>query len=234
MDKAYSNISSAWDALEEYLGENFKPTLTDFNECCEYSNKEISRFGDLFYKRSDVYLYELTHFHFSGFKDNLFNNMISYVNDNKLIKIADVGCGVGLDGQSLISKGFDVTFFDIPSQSTKYLRWRLEKHIGKQYYVYDIVDIQEYQFDLIYLVDVLEHAYNPSQLLNDVCIAANHICLNLFPHSRDLHIPVELHYPLNHWKLLPIISNTHHLMQVGISGETVFTIWKRNNIGNVK
>jgi len=229
MNKAYAHIDIAWDRLREYLSGRFDNTLTDFQSSCLFSEQEARRWGDDFYSKSDAYLYELTHFHFSSFKDAFFDMLIDYACAHRIRTLADVGCGVGLDGQALSSIGFEVSFFDLPSSSTDYLCWRLDRDINRRVEVRGLASIRESQADLAYMVDVLEHTPTPGPILRDLCATFRHICLNLFPHSRKNSIAVDLHYPLDHWSLLPILDESHSVEQVAVSGDTVAMIWRRRD-----
>lgn len=229
MIRAYTSIDDAWQALRDYLGERFCAEFMSFRAACKYSEQEASRLGSRFYPESDAYLYELTHFHFSGFKDGFFHALLTYAREAGIESLADIGCGVALDAQALLQMGFDVVLFDIPSPSTAYAEWRLRRDLGVHSPVSPIDALQPSADRLAYLVDVLEHTPQPGPLLTSIARAYDHICLNLFPHSSAPQIAVDLHYPTNHRTLLPILDATHQLVLAAPSAETVTLIWRRRH-----
>ena len=131
-----------------------------------------------------------------------------------------------LDAQALINYGFNVDCYDTQTLCSEYLKWRIYRDLRQQIDVRDIYAPEISRYDLVYSVDVIEHAMDPSALLRALQTAGDYICINLFTHSVDAHVSEGLHYPLNHWELFPIMDETHQLIQVASSAETVVTLWK--------
>ncbi|EDN71332.1 conserved hypothetical protein [Beggiatoa sp. PS] len=227
MLKSYNNIEIAWNRLKEYLGDTFDSTLTDFPTCCAFSTNEVARYGDRFYQESYTYLYELTHFHFSPYKERFFHVIVNFMDFHSLSQLGDFGCGIGLDAQALMQYGYEVELFDFESSSSEYLRWRLRRDLKREVKIRDIYNTPlQQRYDLVYAVDVLEHAINPFLLIRRLFAAGDYVCINLFPHETRKHVPIDLHFPLNHWKLLPAMCELGTLLQVENSGDTVVTLWK--------
>lgn len=225
--RAYAEIGTAWDRLAEFLGGDFDPALTDYGACCAFVEDEFARLGADFYRTSVGYLYELTHFHFSPYKDPFFKTVVAFAEESGLRSIADVGCGIALDAQILLTAGYEVALYDFDSPSTRYATWRLTRDIGGRHVVHALDQLGHRRHDLVYAVDVLEHAPDPVALVAGLFAAGNHVCVNLFEHDPSPWDGGDMHYPLNHWRLLPVFSRDGELLQAGISGDTVVTLWRR-------
>jgi len=76
----------------------------------------------------------------------------------------DIGCGYGGVSYELIKKGFDVTGIEINDDAIKSLKQKgfevYKKDITKPLSIYK-------KFDIVMLLDVLEHVFDPSFLLNE-------------------------------------------------------------------
>jgi SAM-dependent methyltransferase len=225
--RAYPRIGIAWERLAEFLGGEFDPGLTDYGTCCTFVEEEFGRLGPDFYRSSVGYLYELTHFHYSPYKDPFFAVLRSCAQAFRLRSIADVGCAVGLDAQALVAAGYEVTLYDFENPSRDYAAWRLKRDTEGRYEVHDLERLGHLRHGLVYAVDVLEHARDPAALAEDLFAAADYVCVNLFEHDRSPWDGRDMHHPLDHWRLLPVFSRRGELLQVAISGETVVTLWRR-------
>ncbi len=229
MEKAYDSIDIAWARLREYLGDGFNESNTDFHSCNDYSDIQFLEMGEKrFYSESDAYLYELTHFHFTPYKDKFFEMVISVSKHLGLYNLADFGCGIGLDGQALMRYGYNVDFFDIVSPSTAYLEWRLSREMGNTSRVTNPYGAKIGTYDIAIAVDVLEHLPDPEVLLKIMFESSRFVCFNLFPHDLGPRHLGDLHYPQNHWALLPMVSRYGQLLQVQISGDTIGMLYKSN------
>lgn len=225
---AYRHIDAAWDRLAEYLGPRFQPQLTDYRQCCTFVENEFARYGpDSFYRHSQGYLYDLTHFHFMPYKNAFFEMVTDFADAHGLMDLADVGCGVGLDAQALMAAGYATTLYDFACPSRAYAAWRLERDVGVRGLTRPLGALGQMRHDLVYAVDVLEHIADPVPLVGQMFSAAEHVAVNLFAHDSRPWDGVDMHYPLDHWSLLPLFGRYGHLMQVAINGETVCTLWRR-------
>lgn len=224
--RAYPDIDLAWHRLAEHLGDDFDPALTDYATCCLRVNDEWARLGDRFYAESTSYLYDLTHFHFTPHKDSLFRVVTEFADAHGLRDLADVGCGVGLDAQALLAAGYDASLYDIDSPSTRYASWRIRRDRGHEVRVGSLDALTGVRHDLAYAVDVIEHAPSPVATVETMLRCAPYVCLNLFEHDRSPCDPADMHYPLNHWTLLPALSGMGTLLQLASSGETIVTLWR--------
>lgn len=225
--RAYPDIGTAWARLAAFLGERFDPRLTDYERCCAFVEEEFGRLGGDFYRSSVGYLYELTHFHYSPYKDPFFQVLRSYAQTFGLRSVGDVGCGVGLDAQVLVTAGHEVTLYDFDGPSRDYATWRIERDTGERCDMHGPERLGHRRHDLVYAVDVLEHVPDPAALAARLFAAGDHVCVNLFEHDRSAWDGRDMHYPLDHWGLLPVFSRHGELLQVATSGATVVTLWRR-------
>lgn len=229
--RAYPDINTAWKRLHEFVGDSFKAELTDYSSCCSFVEEEFARHGPAeFYTRSRGYLYELTHFHFMPHKDAFFDMVVRFATEHGLGDIGDVGCGIGLDAQALIGSGIKVALYDLPSPSLDYAQWRLEADEGLTEVVRPLEALDDHHHELIYAVDVLEHIPDPAAELPRLFEAADFIAVNLFPHDDGPWDGRDMHYPLDHWRLLPEFSRHGDLMEVATAGETVCTLWRSRRV----
>jgi hypothetical protein len=225
--RAYPGIDAAWSRLKEYTGSEFRDELTDYGACCSFVEAEFARYGPRdFYRLSTGYLYELTHFHFMPHKDPFFRIVTRFAAEHGLGDLADVGCGVGLDAQALSGAGFGVTLYDFPSPSRDYAAWRLNADRGVSGVTRSLGDLGSARHELIYAVDVLEHVPDPEAQVPLLLKAADFVAVNLFGHDPRPWDGRDMHYPLNHWRLLPEFSRRAELVEVGASGDTVCTVWR--------
>lgn len=223
--RAYPSIQVAWDRLREHQSDQFDASLVDFARCCDYVESEFARQGRDFYTTSTGYLYELTHFHFSSYKDAFFDVLLAAADEFGLRTVADAGCGIGLDAQALAATGLDVTLYDLPSPSTAYATWRIARDVvGASFRPMD--RLGERQHGLVYAVDVLEHVPDPVPFIPWLFAAGRFVCVNLFAHSSARWDGQDMHYPLNHHLLLPEFARWGEPVELRVSGDTVTTLWR--------
>lgn len=225
--RAYPDIDTAWERLRQFTGHAFRDELTDYERCCSFVETEFAQYGPHdFYRRSTGYLYELTHFHFMPYKDPFFRMVTRFAAAHGLTDLGDVGCGVGLDAQALSMAGFGVTLYDFPSPSRDYAAWRLQADCGRAGVIRSLDELGSARHALVYAVDVLEHVPDPLAQLPHLLRAADFVAVNLFGHDPNPWDGKDMHYPLNHWQLLPEFSRDADLVEVGTSGDTVCAIWR--------
>lgn len=99
-------------------------------------------------------------------KYNDFNKIKEFLpNLPKHSQILDVGCGCGMVSQELIDLGMDVYGIEINEDALKILKKKGFKTIKHD--VTEKIPFQDNYFDIILLLDILEHVFNPLQLLQE-------------------------------------------------------------------
>ncbi|MCT9934940.1 class I SAM-dependent methyltransferase [Planotetraspora sp. A-T 1434] len=181
--RAYPDIQTAWRRLAAHLGENFDPTLTDFERLRRFLDQEWAHLHPHFYERSIGYLYDLTWFHYMDAKDGFFRTLLDFADEHGLSRIADLGCGVALDAQALLQAGYDVHAYDLDNPCLAYARWRLGHDLGESGRVRFLSELNTHHYQLVYAVDVLGHAGNPDALAALLFGSADHVAVNLLPHD---------------------------------------------------
>jgi len=79
-------------------------------------------------------------------------------------KILDIGCGHGSVSRSLVPRGFDVYGMEINSDAIESLKRHGIKPI--EHDISEPFNLRE-RFDLILLLDVLEHVFDPTSLISE-------------------------------------------------------------------
>lgn len=161
MLRAYPDIDTAWARLAVYLGDRFQPELTDFETLRGYLDREWRQLTPRFYERSVGYLYDLTHFHYMGVKDDFFDFLLQFANEQAITDLADIGCGIGLDTQALLQTGYQVHGYDLDNPSLAYGRWRFGHDLGTDTQLQTVDQLTGRRHQLAYAVDVLGHTDDP-------------------------------------------------------------------------
>lgn len=175
--------------LQAYLGDDYDRSRLEQYE--RQLDEELEEIGDeqTLYRTSQAYLYNLTAFAMTGTKDPYREMLRRHVPAGA--HLLDFGCGIGADGLRLLAQGYRVTFADFDNPSTRFLRWRLERH-GFEAEVLDLerTPLPEDAFDLAYSFDVLEHLEDPEGAMERLHRAARLVLVNLLdpePGETDLH-----------------------------------------------
>lgn len=163
--------------LKEYLGDAYDEThLRRWQEAVD---EELAQIGDeaALYRRSRMYLYNLTVFAMSRTKEPYLRDLTELVPPGS--RVLDYGCGIGSDGLLLLEAGYEVGFADFANPSTDYLRWRLTKR-GLEAPVYDLDTTPPPPgWDAAYAFDVIEHVDDPFGFLRTLESLAAVVAVNL-------------------------------------------------------
>jgi hypothetical protein len=187
---------AVWDAEEDlgdlkaYLGGDFDLHLLWNHEQAVDDEERQAPDEKLFYRTSEMYLYDLTAFAMAGTKRPYLAALRQCVPARA--SLLDYGCGIGSDGLRLTSAGYRVAFADFDNPSTRYLRWRLERR-ELEAPVYNVEEDIPGGFDAVYAFDVIEHTDDPLGFLEHLEGLASTVAVNLLePSPEDTH----LHRPL--------------------------------------
>lgn len=228
---AYPEPSIAWERLATYLGDRFDPALTDFDTLRRFLDHEWHQLGPDFYRRSIGYLYDLTHFHFADAKRVFFETVVDTIEDHKLARVADIGCGVALDAQALLQAGHDIHGYDLDNPSLAYARWRLARDCDAAHIIHPIDDLAEARYDLVYAVDVIGHAAEPSALIARLMNVGAYVVVNLHPHARSPRFGLDdLHPSLDHASVLAAFQEHGTLIRLAGDEDSIVTVWRSRDV----
>lgn len=158
--------------LKEYFGKCYIPY---FDSSWALANQWYSQNPQTeeevvkFYKTTPYYIYNSFIFSRSGDKISKIETLNKIFKDLNIKSILDYGCGIGLDGEEFLKRGFTVHFADFESPSTNFLRWRLKKNnLEENAYIHNIesIGIEKVNVDLVWSVDVIEHMLNPNKIFD--------------------------------------------------------------------
>jgi hypothetical protein len=193
--------------LQRYLGDAYDETLLRGHVAAVEREHEAAGDDTGFYRTSQMYLYDLTAFAMTGTKRPYHAVLRGLLPRGS--RLLDWGCGIGSDGLRLIDAGYDVSFADFDSPSTRYLRWRLEQR-ALSVPVYDIeADQVPNQFDAVYAFDVIEHIEDPFAFLSEMERHAALVLVNLLeedPNDTHLHHHLPIREILDHAERRGIVS----------------------------
>lgn len=135
-----------------------------FNEQCQIYIDNRRNILDL-YKISQPYnVFSLSYWHMQRWHKKFRNNVLKYSTG----KILDYGGGIGDISLILSQNGLDVTYADINGKNMEFAKWLFKKNI-LEIAVFDVENefelIWEKKYDTIICLDVIEHVYNPKELL---------------------------------------------------------------------
>jgi GT2 family glycosyltransferase len=194
------------DELKRYLGDAYEEALLRTHVSAVEREHDIAEDETQFYRTSQMYLYDLTAFAMSGTKTPyhaLIRDLVP-----RGAKLLDWGCGIGSDGLRLVERGYDVSFADFDSPSTRYLRWRLDERALTSV-VYDIEkDDIPAGFDVAYSFDVIEHVDDPFAFLANLEKHADVVIVNFLeedPSDTHLHHHLPIGALLDHAQRLGIL-----------------------------
>lgn len=219
--------ATAWTRLSQYLGDKFQPRLLDFDELRRYLDQEWYDLGPSFYTRSQGYLYDLTHFHYMEAKRTFFHSLRSFADHHQTTRIADVGCGIGLDAQVLLRFGYDVHAYDLDNPSLAYARWRFERDVGTAERIHALTEFPQHDYDLVYAVDVIGHSSDPDATLVELFQIGRYVCVTLPPHDdRHLYGSADLHPQLDHEQVLPLMQRLGELVRLESTPGSTISFWR--------
>lgn len=139
--------------LAEYLGAEYDSTLLTGSDALVLDEFRRYHSPIEFYKRNTIYLYHLTVFGQSIWKQSYYQ----FVRETtRPCEMLDYGCGIGMDGLALAEHGYVPAFADYESRCTNYLKRRVQKR-GWENPVYDIETSKIPRYPLVTSLNVMEH-----------------------------------------------------------------------------
>ena len=117
-----------------------------------------------FYSFTPYYIFELAHWHMQKYQRDFRKEVISHTYGNTL----DYGAGIGDLCIELAKKGLSVTYTDVGSRTFEFAKWLFKKHNLS----IKMIDVNKesltQQYDTIICIDVIEHVFDPRELLKDI------------------------------------------------------------------
>lgn len=136
-----------------------------------------------YYTSTDLYIFDLTKYQLLLESGNLIDQMITQIKDLGLKKILEFGGGIGQFSILCDRNGLDVTFYELMGKTKDYALWRFKKHNCSRIEVAE-KDLLDKKWDMVNIMDVLEHLEEPQQVLLRLKENARYIFCN----------PDEVHY----------------------------------------
>ncbi len=129
-----------------------------------------------FYKSSDFYIYDLTKYQLLLEGNGRIKKMIEQIKELGFKKILEYGGGIGEFSIFCSENDLDVTYYDLNGKIKDYALWRFNKHncnikIGNS-------DVLDEKWDIVNIMDVLEHLENPEKVISKLKANATYIFCN--------------------------------------------------------
>lgn len=167
---AQSNLQATISDLAEFTSEN--PTVVeellatstaklaaDWRQKQPKTREEVERW---YAENAAYYIYDLAQFHLA-YKHIVFTMDVMSLAKGRVL---DYGGGIGDLSVALAEKGCDVTYLDVEGRSKQYAQWQAERRGVKINFTSTHDEIEGKSFDTIIVLDVLEHLYEPEEVLN--------------------------------------------------------------------
>ena len=173
IEKYYEYNHFKHETYNKFLAQHFNSIVTDQNnekQLFEYYNSMEFCVAQLIW----YFKNNLKHY----IEKNDFNSRLDelFFGSRKPISILDYGCGTGEHSLKYLTKGYDVTFVDLPTRLFNFLSGVIGKRflrsnfltvdqfnnlVDKNYYI-----AEEKEVDLLICCEVLEHIPEPLEVLN--------------------------------------------------------------------
>ena len=160
-----------WDMLQvlEALFKGTKMIRDEWNRKSPQTRDDIIDF----YKETENYIFDLAWWHRGPERRQLTRAAINICWRNSSRKILDFGCGIGQDGILFAEAGFEVTLADLPGKTFDFAKWRVERR-GLKIKLVNSDELSQ-KYDAILCFDVLEHLWEPREIVEYLC---NHLSDN--------------------------------------------------------
>lgn len=157
-------------------------------ERCKYAVRELAVLWHLrkpqnsediinYYKKNeDLYIFDLTLYQLM-MKENI-KKMIEQMKDLGVKKILEFGGGIGEFTIQAARAGFDISYYDLNGEIKNYALWRFEKHGVNPKILDEKIDPLSEEWDLVCVMDVLEHLEKPGEIIEKIREKTNYIFVN--------------------------------------------------------
>jgi len=160
---------------------------------CAYANKELAVLWHKkknildFYKDTDFYIFDLTKYQLTLEHDNIIKKMIKQIKDLKSEKILEYGGGIGEFSILCYENELNISYYDLNGKTKDYALWRFKKHTCQIKIAEE--DCLDEEWDVINIMDVLEHLENPEEVILKLKDKAKYVFCN------PDEIPYDEFYP---------------------------------------
>lgn len=153
-----------------------------------------------FYQETDAYLFDLVVDHARPAREGYRRAALeALAAEGGIRRVLDFGGGIGEDAICFAEAGYEVTYYDLPGETSRYARWRFERRGLPVRVVTDPGELGE-GFDALYTYDVLEHVVDPIGMIRGFHERLRPDGLLLVAHSFGLvgpdypeHLPQHAH-----------------------------------------
>jgi SAM-dependent methyltransferase len=170
---AVARDSQDLEELREYLGPRFQEGVdSSWKLADEWSSesRESREAVERFYRETPWYLYNLVLWSATGQRPSYVEMARPVIDSGLVTSVLDFGSGVGNDALQFARMGLKVIACDFECESSRFLRWRAAQR-GLEITSLDPAKGEcglGASFDLLWLMDVLEHLPEPFESLNRV------------------------------------------------------------------
>ena len=146
----------------EFLNISKKQVLKNIETATDLSIKdwENKKSIDGFYETTDFYIYGLIRY---NKKDRLDNILFYTKYFKKGLDILDFGAGIGII-DFILANDHNMYYYDLESRTKEFTKFLNNKVENKINFVNE-TEMGEKQYDVIFLLDVLEHLENPMEIV---------------------------------------------------------------------
>jgi len=130
-----------------------------------------------FYKTSDLYIFDLTNYQLMLEHSGHVKNMIEQMKGLGVKKVLEYGGGIGEFSLFCCENGLDITYYDLPSKTKDYALWRFKKRGGDKIQIAESDFLGE-KWDVVNIMDVLEHLEEPEPVIKKLAESAKYIFCN--------------------------------------------------------
>jgi len=190
--KIDANDSKIFQDLIAYT--NVNPQLAI--KRCDYAATELAILWNnkknilKFYQDNNLYIYDLTKYQLILEHHNMISEMIKQIKELRLNKILEFGGGIGEFSINCAKNNLEITYYDLDGTIKNYALWRFKKHkcnvkIAEEYPL-------NQKWDLVNVMDVLEHLENPQEIISDLSKNTKYIFCNPEEVKYNIYFPQHI------------------------------------------
>jgi protein-L-isoaspartate O-methyltransferase len=143
-----------------------------------------------FYREADLYIYDLTKYQLILEHRQAVTQMVQQLKTIKVEKVLEFGGGIGEFSILCSEQGVKVTYHDLDGEIKNYALWRFQKH--KANVVITMADPLQKKWDLVNVMDVLEHLENPEPIISQLAVNARYIFCNPEDVQYNIYYPQHI------------------------------------------